>query len=128
MTKRSIDKIVVIGGGTAGWFTALYARAVMPDKQITVIESDKIGILGAGEGTTPDIIRIFDLIGIPVSQLIKETSCVIKNGLRFINWSGGGEEDAFFHAFDLLGDLKPSYYNFDDLIMFYSFSIYCSFI
>jgi len=116
MTKRSIDKIVVIGGGTAGWLTALYAQAVMPNKRITVIESDKIGILGAGEGTTPDIIRIFDAIGIPVSQLIKETSCVIKNGVRFINWNGGGDKDAFFHSFHLYGDLKPSYYKVDELI------------
>jgi len=116
MTKRKIDKIAVIGGGTAGWLTALYIQAVMPDKKVTVIESDKIGILGAGEGTTTDIIRMFDAIGIPVSQLIKETSCVIKNGLKLINWNGGGEEDYFFHTFDLYGNLNPINFRLDDLI------------
>jgi hypothetical protein len=59
---------------------------------------------------------MFDAIGIPVSQLIKETSCVIKNGLKLINWNGGGEEDYFFHTFDLYGNLNPINFRLDDLI------------
>jgi glycine/D-amino acid oxidase-like deaminating enzyme len=47
MNQRSVMDIVVLGGGTAGWLTALYAKIVMPTKRITVIESDEIGIFKA---------------------------------------------------------------------------------
>jgi glycine/D-amino acid oxidase-like deaminating enzyme len=43
--------IVILGGGTAGWITALYAQRTMPEESITVIESSELGILGAGEIT-----------------------------------------------------------------------------
>ena len=103
-SHRSIDNIVVIGGGSAGWFTALSAKRAFPKKNITVIESEKYGILGAGEGTTPDIIRLLTSLNIPVSRLIANTDCTFKNGIKFINWNGDGSEDYFFHCFDVLPD------------------------
>ena len=45
--------IVIVGGGTAGWITALFLLSEYKNSNITVIESDVIGILGAGEGSTP---------------------------------------------------------------------------
>jgi len=113
---RTIKNITVIGGGSAGWLTALYARAVMPDKKITVVESESIGILGAGEGTTPDLIRLFDALDIPISRLIQETSCTLKNGIRFVNWNGGGEKDYFYHCFNTYGNLSPDVYKLDTFI------------
>ena len=62
---------VIIGGGSAGWISALFVRANFPDAQITVIQSSEIGILGAGEGTTPHIVDYLDEIDIPVSEIIK---------------------------------------------------------
>jgi glycine/D-amino acid oxidase-like deaminating enzyme len=47
--------VVVVGGGTAGWLTALMAKKSQPNLNITVIESKEIGILGAGEGSTPHL-------------------------------------------------------------------------
>ena len=110
MDRRTINKIVVVGGGSAGWFTALYAKTVMPDKDITVIESDSIGILGAGEGTTPDVVRLLDILDIPVSELIKNTGCTLKNGVKFLNWNGGGVNDYFYHGFYPYGELSPENY------------------
>ena len=108
--KRNIDNLVVIGGGSAGWLTALYAKKNMPDLNITVIESEKYGILGAGEGTTPELISVFDMLDIPLSRLMKETNCTIKNGIKFINWNGGGFDDYFFHCFEVYGlDLGLDY-------------------
>ena len=49
-------KYVIVGGGTAGWLTSLYINKHFPDDQVTVIASSEIGILGAGEGTTPPFI------------------------------------------------------------------------
>ena len=45
-------KICIIGGGTAGWLAALMITRLQPGHKVTVIESSKIGIIGAGEGTT----------------------------------------------------------------------------
>jgi len=45
-------KIVIVGGGTAGWITAAMFVKHTTDYDVTVIESTKIGIIGAGEGST----------------------------------------------------------------------------
>ena len=90
-------KIVVLGGGTAGWLTALMAKRIMPDNEVVVVASEEVGILGAGEGTTIQIVRIMDFLGIPVSDIIKEASATIKNGIKFTNWTSNKEY--FYHGF-----------------------------
>lgn len=97
---KNIDKnfkFVIVGGGSAGWISALFVRANFPDANITVIQSDEIGILGAGEGTTPHIIDFLDEIDVPVSRLIKEAKAVIKNGIKFSNWNG--DRKYYYHVF-----------------------------
>ena len=111
MDRRTINKIVVVGGGSAGWFAALYAKRLMPDKEITVIESESIGILGAGEGTTPHIESLMQILDIPLSDLINNTQCTIKNGIKFLNWNGGGESDYFYNGFFGYQELNFSYYD-----------------
>lgn len=92
-----MKKIIVVGGGTAGWITALKCRLQYPLYKIDLIESEEIGILGAGEGTTPHIISFLDEINIPVSDLVKNCKATIKCGIDFIDWNGVGTK--FFHAF-----------------------------
>lgn len=93
MTK----KVVVVGGGTAGWLTALKAKRSYPELDITVIESSDIGILGAGEGSTPYLVDFFDHLDIPLSDLIKNCDATIKNGIKFTNWNNDGE--FYYHSF-----------------------------
>jgi len=100
-----MKNIVVLGGGSAGWLTALYAKNVLPDANITVIESEEIGILGAGEGTTPHFIALMDFLQIPLSDLIKETNATVKNGIKFTNWTGDGS--FYYHAFQTKNNLGP---------------------
>ena len=88
---------VVVGGGSAGWITALFIQKQFPLSNITVIQSSEIGILGAGEGTTPHIIDFLDEIDIPVSDLVKHANATIKNGIRFSNWNSDGNH--YYHAF-----------------------------
>ena len=95
--KVMSKKIVVVGGGTAGWLTALKAQRSYPDLDIAVIESKDIGILGAGEGSTPFLVDFFDHLGIPLSDLIKNCDATIKNGIRFTNWNNDG--DFYYHGF-----------------------------
>lgn len=105
MSDRVVQDVVILGGGTAGWLTALYAKNNLPTKKITVIESEAIGILGAGEGSTPHLVSLLDGLGIPVSKLIKETGSTIKNGIKFTNWNNGGLKDFYYHGFRGYRDL-----------------------
>jgi tryptophan halogenase len=109
--RRSLKNIVVVGGGTAGWAAALYIQKVLPSSKITVVESDEIGILGAGEGSTPQLINYLDFIGVPVSQLIKEASATIKNGIKFTNWRNDGTH--YYHSFLAFHSLGFSGCNID---------------
>jgi tryptophan 7-halogenase len=90
--------IIVVGGGTAGWITALSVKHSYPDYNVTVVASSNIGILGAGEGTTPHFVSFLKNIGIDVSELIKETNATLKIGIEFVNWSK--KSQSYFHPFD----------------------------
>jgi len=90
-------KILIVGGGSAGWLTALYLKTVLPNNPIKLIESEKIGILGAGEGTVPQLMTFIHSLGIDVFDLIKQTKGTVKNGISFENWNG--DNSKYFHAF-----------------------------
>ena len=89
--------ILVVGGGTAGWLTALYAKKIFPEKNITLVESEEYGILGAGEGSTPNLISFLNFLEISIVDLIKNCKSTIKNGIKFTNWSS--DQSYYFHPF-----------------------------
>lgn len=104
--------IAILGGGTAGWLTALLVQQFYPNEKITLIESSKMGILGAGEGTTPNFISILNTLNIRLSDFISECDATIKTGIKFTNWNGDGT--SYFHDFAsnegldyALGQYKP---------------------
>lgn len=90
-------KIIVLGGGTAGWLTALFVKKNFPSYDVKVIQNKSIGIIGVGEATTPQIIDFLLNIDINLSEFIKETGGTIKNGINFENWNGDGKR--YFHGF-----------------------------
>lgn len=92
-----MNKIVVLGGGTAGWITALMMQKYFPEKDITVVESEEIGILGAGEGTTPDFVKMLSVLEIDITEIIKYCDGSFKIGITFTNWNGDG--NSYFHSF-----------------------------
>lgn len=104
-------KFVVVGGGTAGWLTSLFLRSSFINDEITVIESQEIGIIGAGEGTTPQIIPALQFLQIPLSDLIKFTDATIKHSIQFVNWRGNS--DYYFHGFTPRSDLSMVRDSFD---------------
>lgn len=84
-------KIVIVGGGTAGWLAALMVSKVHPHHEITMIESSKIGIIGAGEGSTgylTSIIsgKIYDF-GCNMMDFLKETGATLKYGIKHKGWN-----------------------------------------
>lgn len=119
-----MKNVVVVGGGTAGWLTALFIRKKLPDLNVTLIESSEIGILGAGEGTTPHFVEFLKTLEIPLFDVIKHANGTIKNGILFTNWNG--DSTSYFHPFFdensliddavLVGDKIKNSQNLDTLI------------
>lgn len=95
---NKIYNFTVVGSGTAGWLTALFLVHHYPFAKVTVIASSDIGILGAGEGTTPHFINLLEKIGISYTDVIKYAKGTLKNGIKFTNWNG--DNNSYFHPFD----------------------------
>ena len=109
-----MKKVVIIGGGTAGWLTALVVNKFWNNTKVVLIESSKIGILGAGEGSTPNFGDILIALNINQNEFFERTGSTLKNGIRFKNWTGDG--DITYHGF--AGDssnpfIKRNAYHFD---------------
>lgn len=84
-------KICIIGGGTAGWFAANYISSVQPEHEITVVESSKIGIIGAGEGSTGIFATMLhQQLKISFEEFLVGAKATQKLGIRFHNWQGDG--------------------------------------
>jgi len=92
-----MKKIVILGGGTAGWLTALQVKQLYSEASITLIESSKVGILGAGEGSVPLLASFLQSLGINLGQFKKECDATFKLGINFENWNGDGEN--YIHPF-----------------------------
>lgn len=99
-------KIVIVGGGTAGWLSALYVNKIYNgEADVTLIESDDIGILGAGEGSVPSFVGFLIQLGIDEKEFLNYTNGTHKIGVHFDNWNGDG--DTYLHDF-FSTDLKTN--------------------
>lgn len=105
--------IVVVGGGTAGWLTALYSKKIFPEHNITLIESKEIGIAGVGEASTPHLINILNFLEISISDFIKKTNSTIKNAIKFTGWSKN-KKDFFYHPFEYNNNLISEQHGYLD--------------
>jgi 2-polyprenyl-6-methoxyphenol hydroxylase-like FAD-dependent oxidoreductase len=94
-------RIVILGGGTAGWITASAMIDSWADKgfDITLIESPAIGTVGVGEGSTPRMKLFFDSIGVQESEWMPRCNATYKNGISFANWSTRPGFGRYFHPF-----------------------------
>ncbi|GGE74592.1 tryptophan halogenase family protein [Sphingomonas prati] len=103
------QRILIVGGGTAGWLTAGYlAKRLSADLPggvaITLVESRDIGVLGVGEGTFPTIRRTLATIGIDEAELVRRCGATFKQGIKFANWRnepGEGATDHYLHPFQV---------------------------
>jgi len=103
MADSKLRHIVIVGGGSAGWMTsAALSSLLTPDTvKITLIESDKIGTVGVGEATIPDMINFNAMLGIDEAEFLRETHGTFKLGIEFIDWSKKGE--SYIHPFGSIG-------------------------
>ncbi len=108
MTTRRANpgRILIVGGGTAGWMAAIsLARAWLPlGAEITLLESDAIGIIGVGEGSTPKMRRFFQKLGIPDQEWMPHCNGTYKCGIRFPGWSTRPGFESYYHPFFSMSD------------------------
>ena len=108
-------KIVIVGGGTAGWLAALMISKIRPEHSVTCIESSKIGIIGAGEGSTGSLTNIVQNemhnLGCVEEDFIRECDATIKLGIKHIGWN----PDTVSHYYGPI-DGSPTSYDSQDLV------------
>ena len=95
-------RVVVAGGGTAGWMTAAALASTLGDCiDLTLVESEAIGTIGVGESTIPPMVLFNRLLGIGEAEFMRATQATFKLGIKFENWKEVGH--SYFHSFGTTG-------------------------
>jgi tryptophan 7-halogenase len=119
-----VRSICIVGGGTAGWLTAgIIAARHASDSgrglQITLVESETIGIIGVGEGTWPTMRTTLKKMGISETDFFRECNASFKQGAKFARWVTGEGSDFYYHPLMLPEgfpslDLAPYWTKYSD--------------
>lgn len=106
MSTQNVKRVVIVGGGTAGWISAaILVRMLGKTLDITLVESQEIGTVGVGEATIPPIMVLNQALGIDQADFMSKTNATIKLGIEFENWRKPGHR--YMHAFGKLGKDFP---------------------
>ena len=100
-------RIVIVGGGTAGWLSAAFLQNQLPHTlnrpvDITVVEAEDIPTVGVGEATIPSIRQTLAACGIEEHVFLETCGATFKQGIEFINWRDDPKEkgaNSYFHPF-----------------------------
>lgn len=99
---QQVKKVVIAGGGTAGWVAAAaLSKRLKGLIDVVLIESEEIGTVGVGESTVPPVQLFHNLLGIDEQDFMKATDATFKLAISFENWGQTG--DQYFHPFGVTG-------------------------
>ncbi len=101
--SNRIERLVIVGGGTAGWMAAIYLNRFVRrmNGQVIVVESPAIGTIGVGEATIPSLLRFIRLLKLDEKELMRRCSATYKLAVRFDDWVKEGV--TYWHPFGLTG-------------------------
>jgi tryptophan halogenase len=102
MSEKPIKRIVILGGGSAGWLTAgVIAAEHQCHKnshiQVTLIESPNVATIGVGEGTWPTMRATLKKMGVSETELFTKCDASFKQGAKFAKWVSGADDDYYYH-------------------------------
>ena len=103
---NELRRIIIVGGGSAGWLTAGVLAAEHNANsnegiEITLVESPDVSPIGVGEGTWPTMRATLKKIGISETEFLRECDASFKQGTKFRGWVTGEKEDSYSHPFVL---------------------------
>lgn len=96
---KKVERVVIVGGGTAGWLAAARIAAAHPALDVTLIEAPDIPTIGVGEGTWPTMRATLAAIGIDEGEFLAACDGSFKQGSRFDGWVSGAADDRYLHPF-----------------------------
>lgn len=98
--------VLIVGGGTAGWMCAALMIHAWAEQgvEVSLVESDAIGIIGVGEGSTPKMRRFFRRLGIEEHEWMPACNATFKCGIRFPGWSTRPGYESYYHPFFTASD------------------------
>ncbi|HCS64348.1 MAG TPA: tryptophan halogenase [Cellvibrio sp.] len=95
-----ITRVVIVGGGSAGWLAAGIIAATSPSHvQVTLIESPDVAAIGVGEGTWPTMRATLQSMGISETDFFRECDVSFKQGSKFSRWTSLAKDDDYYHPF-----------------------------
>ena len=102
MERRKVQKLIIAGGGTAGWMAAAsFGRTIGKTLDIVLVESDVIGTVGVGEATIPTLLTLHDVLKIKEQDFVKAVQGTFKLGISFEGWRDVGKD--YIHSFGWTG-------------------------
>jgi len=105
---KTVERVVIVGGGTAGWLAAARLAAARPALDVTLIEAPDIPTIGVGEGTWPTMRATLAAIGISEGEFLAACDGSFKQGSRFDFWVDGAADDRYLHPFTAPPSLPTS--------------------
>ncbi len=101
MNTNRKTKVVIAGGGTAGWMAAAGLSRLIDNIDVVLVESDEIPTIGVGEATIPTLVYFHKLMKIDEAEFLRATQATFKLGINFEGWRNVDED--YFHAFGHTG-------------------------